>query len=113
MVTPGELKYRVFVDDNFAPPDRPEPKRRFFFGTFATAEEAIDTCKSLIDRSLLNLLSVHRIYSAESFFDCYLISGASPWIRAAEGTRLPEFSSRRYAAAQCESLWFEMESERV
>jgi len=42
--------YKVMVDDNFRYGEEDE---RSEYGTFATAEEALETCRRLVDEALL------------------------------------------------------------
>jgi nicotinic acid mononucleotide adenylyltransferase len=90
-------RYRVLVDDNFHYQDSEE---RWEEGTYATVEEAIAACRSIVDRSLEE--ERRPGISAEALYDRYMSFGDDPSIVVLDGTDASAtFSAWRYAKERC------------
>ena len=83
--------YTVFVDDNFHYMDEDE---RYTLGVFATVEEAIAACRSIVDRCLNHEPGM----TAEAMFKKYAMFGEDPFIPGVE------FSAWTYAKERCAEL---------
>src|ERR1700693_1682559 len=92
-------QYKVMVDDNF---HYMEEDERWEYGAFATAEEAIAACRSVVDQSLLG--EYRPGITATRLYDRYTSFGDEPFIIAPPGTAKVDFSARTYARGRVESL---------
>ncbi len=84
--------YKVMVDDNFHYADEDE---RFEYGTFRAAEEALETCRRLVDEALV--AEYQDGNTATQLFDRYKSFGDDPFVVALDGARKIEFSAWTYA----------------
>jgi hypothetical protein len=92
-----QLKYELYVDDNYYYLDEDE---RYRAGEFDTLEEAITEAKRIIDEFLLSAYKKHPGLSAEGLFKEYTKYGVDPWI-------LPNYSdynSWEYAEMRSKEL---------
>jgi hypothetical protein len=99
---PDSLKmsfYKVVVDDNFHYMDEDE---RWDYGSFPSAEEALDACRKVVDESLLE--EYREGASADELYDRYVSFGDEPFVVAAEGVAKVDFSARGYARARAQEL---------
>ena len=96
-------KYIVYVDDNFHYMDEDE---RYQFGEFDTLEEAITECKSIVDRSLADLIGqIKETPNAEKLYKMYVCFGEDPWISHPTESGLSEkFSAWGYAKEQAKKM---------
>ncbi|MBI3652389.1 MAG: hypothetical protein HY231_15310 [Acidobacteria bacterium] len=90
-------KYQVFVDDNFHYLDDSE---RYRLGTFDDCQSAIEKCKEIVDRTLLD--SYRKGISAEKLFSSYTAFGEDPWISSADSDCT--FSAWSYAKQRCKEI---------
>jgi len=92
------LPFKVCVDDNFHHMDASE---RTAHGSFATAEEAVEACKRIVQES------VHSNYragmSAKELFENYKMFGDDPFVISESG-RPVEFSAWDYARQLCSRI---------
>ena len=91
------LRYRVLVDDNFHYMDESE---RYNAGSFATAEEAIECAKRIVDSFLVH--SYQTGITKEKLFQQYKNFGDDPFISPAEPSR--DFSAWDYARDRCRQI---------
>ena len=84
--------YKVMVDDNFHYMAEDE---RWEYGTFATAEEALDACRRLVDEALLE--DYRDGATAEQLFVRYTSFGDDPFVVALDDAPKVEFSAQTYA----------------
>ena len=84
--------YKVMIDDNFHFMDESE---RYMAGAFATAEEAIEACKRIVERSLEE--SYKPGMTAEELYDSYTSFGEDPFIIIENATKRDLFSAWDYA----------------
>ena len=90
---PGTMSpYKVMVDDNFHYMAEDE---RWEYGTFATAEEALDACRRLVDEALME--EYRDGATAEQLFVRYTSFGDDPFIVALDDAEKVEFSAAAYA----------------
>jgi hypothetical protein len=83
--------FEVFIDDNFHYMDEDE---RYSIGRFKTYGAALEKAKSIVDRSLNDLLEPGK--SADELMASYVMFGEDPFIRPTpEGVQ--RFSARDYA----------------
>ena len=88
--TESKKTFTVFVDDNFHFHDESE---RYAHDDFESYEEAVTTCKLIVDRDLKNMYSEDK--SAASLYDEYTSFGDDPFVRPVpQGER---FSAWGYA----------------
>jgi hypothetical protein len=91
------MPYKVLVDDNFHHTDE---SARGVYGSFVTAEEALDACKRMIDQELEEW---HRSgVACEKLYETYRMFGHDPFVVADEGS--VAFSAWDYAKARCDLL---------
>jgi hypothetical protein len=76
LIQDDTLLYKVFVDDNFNYLDRSE---RYLFGEYESKEEAIITCKSIVDRFLNHNLEPNL--SSLDLYQKWQSFGQDPWIK--------------------------------
>lgn len=89
------MKYQVFVDDNFHNMDESE---RYLHGEFDTSDQAIATCKKIVDECLEN--SYQPSMSAEQLYESYVGFGEDSFIKSEDASC--EFHARAYAKSQCQ-----------
>ena len=93
-------RYRILVDDNFHYQD---PTERREHGTYDTAEEALEACRGLVDRSLRN--EYRSGMSAEDLYDRYVSFGDDPFILVVDGEDDgAAFSAWSYAKERCRAI---------
>jgi len=91
--------YKIMVADNF---HYMEEDERSEYGTFATAEEALDTCRRLVDESLL--AEYQDGETADQLLDRYTSFGDDPFVVALAGAPKIEFSAATYARQRVQDL---------
>ena len=67
--------YKVLVDDNY---DYMDQDRRYEYGVFRTAEEAISACKGIVDSNLNGFMKPGM--TASELYDAYTGFGDDPFI---------------------------------
>ena len=88
----AQVRYEVFVDDNFHYQDESE---RYKHGEYDTYEEAVEACKKL--------LHLHeKGQTASELYHSYTSFGEDPFIRPAP--RDERFSAWEYARQRCEQI---------
>jgi hypothetical protein len=92
--------YKVMVDDNFHYMDE---DKRSTGPAFATAEEALDACRRLVDRSLLHQYRQGGV-TAEALYDRYTDFGDDPFVVALGGAPKLEFSAWTYTKQRAAEL---------
>ena len=80
--------YTVIVDDNFHYQD---PDYRTQITGFASAEQAVEKCKRIVDACLEECADPGR--SAEDILDYYQSFGADPWIQCPQDAAAVQFSA--------------------
>jgi hypothetical protein len=85
--------YKVMADDNFHYLE--EDKRREG-SVYATAEEALEACRTLVDLSLLDQYEQGGV-TAETLYDRYTDFGDDPFVVALDGAPKVDFSAWNYA----------------
>jgi hypothetical protein len=94
-------RYKVMVDDNFHYMDEDE---RYELGTFSTIEEAVATCKQLIDDDLRESAKAKN-YTPDELYDYYVSFGSDPFIVALDSQDgRPSFSAWNYAKGRSQVL---------
>jgi hypothetical protein len=91
--------YKVMVDDNFHYMAGDE---RWEYGTFATAEEALDACRRLVDEALME--EYRDGATAAQLFVRYTSFGDDPFIVALDDAEKVEFSAAAYAEQRAMEL---------
>jgi ketosteroid isomerase-like protein len=91
--------YKVMVDDNFNYMDEDD---RSEYGTFSTAEEALDACRQLVDEALL--AQYREGETADQLFERYTSFGQDPFVVASWGAANIEFSAWTYARGRAREL---------
>ena len=91
--------YKVMVDDNFHYMAEDE---RWEYGTFATAEEALDACRRLVDEALME--EYREGATAEQLFVRYTSFGDDPFIVALDDAEKVDFSAAAYAEQRAAEL---------
>jgi hypothetical protein len=92
-------RYKVMVDDNFHYLDEDE---RSEYGTFASAAEALDACRQLVDQSLV--AEYENGATAEQLYERYSSFGDDPFVVALDGAPKVEFSAHAYACERAREL---------
>jgi hypothetical protein len=92
--------YKVMSDDNF---HYMENDKRLAHGIFATAEEALDTCRRLVDQSLMHQYQQGGV-TAEALYDRYTDFGDDPFVVALDGAPGVKFSAWGYAKQRAVEL---------
>jgi hypothetical protein len=87
------------VDDNF---HYGEEDERSEYGVYPTPEEALATCRKLVDESLL--AEYRNGQTAEKLFDRYQSFGDDPFVVAPAGAPKVEFSAWTYARERARDL---------
>jgi hypothetical protein len=94
------MGYQVLVDDNFHYQDESERVKR---GVFATPEEAIAACRSIVDRYLANAFKPGM--TAAALFESYTSFGEDPFIVPDSPADEPvKFSAWDYARQRCSEI---------
>src|SRR6202035_4062140 len=97
---PGTMSpYKVMVDDNFHYMAEDE---RWEYGTFTTAEEALDACRRLVDEALME--EYRDGATAEQLFVRYTSFGDDPFIVALDDAEKVDFSASAYAEQRAAEL---------
>ncbi len=91
--------YKVMVDDNFHYTDEDE---RSEYGTFLTVEEALGTCRRLVDEALLAQYQDGE--TAVQLFERYKSFGDDPFLVALDSAPKIEFSAWTYAERRASEL---------
>jgi hypothetical protein len=99
-----ELKYKVFVDDNFHYMDESE---RYAHGEFDSCERAVEACKRIVDEFFLSydLDSV----TPEYLWQQYAFFGVDPFVVSTDPNC--RFSARDYASQRCRELCGEKDED--
>jgi hypothetical protein len=92
-----ELKYEVFVDDNYHYMDESE---RYSGGVFDSWDAAEAKCRQIVDEFLL--ANYKEGISAQALLAQYKSYGEDPWILSSGEER--RFSAWDYAEARCEEI---------
>jgi hypothetical protein len=92
--------YRVMIDDNF---HYLEDDERSTYGTVATAEQALDICRKLVDQSLMHQYQQGGV-TAEALYDRYTDFGDDPFVVALDGAPDVKFSAWSYAKQRAAEL---------
>jgi hypothetical protein len=100
METSSVSPYKVMIDDNF---HYMEGDERTASRTFATAEQALEACRSLVDRSLMHEYEQGGV-TAESLYDRYTDFGDDPFVVALDGAPEVKFSAWSYAKQRAVEL---------
>jgi hypothetical protein len=94
------MSYRVLIDDNFHYQDESE---RVQHGVFATAEEALAACRSIVDGFLIDALKPGM--SADALYESYTAFGEDPFIVPVDPGEAPVmFSAWEYARRRCTEI---------
>ena len=94
------MGYRVLIDDNFHYQDESE---RVQHGVFATAEEALAACRSIVDGFLIDAFEPGM--SADALYESYTAFGEDPFIIPVDSGVAPVmFSAREYARRRCTEI---------
>ena len=93
------LPYKIMIDDNFKYMDE---DARTEHGTVATADEALDICRALVDMSLLERYEDGQ--TAEELYERYTDFGKDPFVVALDGAPKVTFSAWTYARRRAEEL---------
>ena len=93
-------RYQVMIDDNF---HRYDESERIEQGVYDTVEEALATCRRIVDES------VEGAYlpgiSPEALYERYTGFGDDPFILVLDGAdERPEFSAWDYAKERCRAI---------
>lgn len=92
-------QYKVMVDDNFHYMEEDERRE---LGTFATLEEALAACRTLVDRWLADN---HKPgMTGAELYSLYASFGEDPFILSGEGGPECSFSAWDYAKERAEAL---------
>jgi hypothetical protein len=97
MSTVDSSKYQVYVDDNFHYMDESE---RYLAGVYDDCRAAVERCKEIVDRSLLN--EYKQGMSAKELLDRYKSFGDDPWISSTD--EKCKFSAWSYAEQRCKEI---------
>jgi hypothetical protein len=93
-------RYKVLIDDNFHYMDESE---RVTHGVFATADEALAACRSIVDDFLTDALEPGM--SATDLYERYVSFGDDPFIVPVDQKGAPvAFSAWEYARQRCEKV---------
>ena len=84
--------YKVFVSDNFHYQD---PDEQYVIIGFASAEEALEKCRNIVETSLQESSEPGR--SAEEIYKYYTMFGDDPSVGSPEGQPAVGFSGWNYA----------------
>jgi hypothetical protein len=92
-------RYKVRIDDNF---HFEEEDERVEYGTFSTADEALDACRRLVDESLLAEYKDGE--TADELYERYTSFGDDPFVVALDGSPKVEFSAWTYARQRAQQF---------
>jgi hypothetical protein len=99
--------YKVMVDDNFHYTDEDE---RSEYGTFLTVEEALGTCRRLVDEALLAQYQDGE--TAAQLFERYKSFGDDPFVVALDSAPKSELAApgregrqNRQSVAECKLVF--------
>ena len=94
-------RYDVLIDDNFHYMDESEPIHP---GVFATADEAVAACKTIVDQFLAGAFKLGM--TAAALYQQYVGFGDDPWIAPLDPNTAPavSFSAWDYARARCAAI---------
>lgn len=90
---PKDIKYTVYVDDNFHYQDEEE---RYTLGIFRTEEEAINAAKKIVDEFLQSQNKSGT--TVDELYELYCGFGESPWIS------FSIFNAWNYAKQRCSEI---------
>jgi hypothetical protein len=93
-------RYQVMIDDNF---HYMEGDDRAACRAFATAEQAVDACRGLVDRSLMHEYEQGGV-TAEALYGRYTDFGDDPFVVALDGAPEVKFSAWNYAKQRATEL---------
>lgn len=94
------MGYQVLIDDNFHYQDESE---RVKHGVFATPEEAITACRSIVDGYLTDAFKPGM--TANALFESYTAFGEDPFIVPGRPEGAPvQFSAWDYARQRCAEI---------
>jgi hypothetical protein len=92
--------YKVLIDDNF---HYMEEEHRYEYGVFATADEAVEACKQIVDKELMHMLKPGM--TADALYDQYVTFGEDPYVLPVDcSDARVGFSAWEYAKERCEVL---------
>ena len=99
----NELKYKVYIDDNFHLYDEDE---RVFHKSYKTYERAVRECKRIVDASLRFLIvaSYPKPWSAKELYKVYESHGDDPFVMPVDDAD-ERFSAWDYAAERVDKIW--------
>jgi hypothetical protein len=92
-------RYKVMIDDNF---HYMEEDGRAEHGRFATAAEALDACRQLVDQSLVAEYKAGA--TAQQLYERYASFGDDPFVVALGEAPKVEFSAHAYARERTRGL---------
>ncbi|OKO82496.1 hypothetical protein [Bradyrhizobium sp. AS23.2] len=91
------MGYQVLIDDNFHYQDESE---RVKHGVFATPEEAVAACRSIVDEYLSGAFKPGM--TADALFESYTMFGEDPFVVPdSPGAAPVKFSAWDYARQRC------------
>jgi hypothetical protein len=94
-------RYKVMVDDNFHYMDEDD---RYEHGTFSTLEEAVASCKRIVDDDLSEFAK-GKNYTPDELYEHYVSFGSDPFIVALDSKDdRPCFSAWNYAKERSQVL---------
>lgn len=95
------IAYRVFVDDDFHYQSESE---RTSHGLFATADEALATCRRIVDEFLIDAFTSGM--TAAALYEVYVGFGDDPSIVPVDPERSPAvgFDAWEYARQRCHEI---------
>lgn len=94
------MSYQVLIDDNFHYQDESE---RVKHGVFATLEEAVAACQSIVDAYLDDAFKAGM--TADALFESYTAFGEDPFIVLdGPGAAPVKFSAWDYARQRCAEI---------
>jgi hypothetical protein len=92
-----DLKYRVYVDDNF---HYMEESERYLAGSFDDCQKAIEKCKEIVDSCLLH--EYKQDMAAGELLARYKSFGEDPWISTSD--KKCKFSAWSYAEQRSKEI---------
>ena len=94
------MGYQVLVDDNFHYQDE---SKRVKHGVFATPEEAVAACQSIVDGYLTDAFRPGM--TADALFESYTSFGEDPFVVPVSPRDAPvKFSAWNYARQRCSEI---------
>ena len=94
------MSYQVLIDDNFHYQDESE---RVKHGVFATSQEAVAACRSIVDEYLTDTFRPGM--TADGLFESYTLFGDDPFVVPDSLVDAPvKFSAWDYARQRCSEL---------